>query len=116
MPRHPPECPFGHQIYVCGVGGCAKTCSTRGGVKQHIQRQHLNPAIHPRPFNPIKVVEDHQDYDFPDEVGPPGLEEPDTGAGPHLQVQNVSYHPLLDGAFNSVTQYEPLPLPCRNSM
>ena len=102
MPRCPPECPFGHRIYVCGVDGCTKSCSTWGGVKRHIKRWHLHSRIHPHPADPTETDEDYQDYDFPDGVDPPGLDEPNAGVGQHHQVRKVSYHPLLDGVYDLV--------------
>ncbi|KIM61542.1 hypothetical protein SCLCIDRAFT_25845 [Scleroderma citrinum Foug A] len=96
MPCRLPERPFGHRLYVCGINGCAKTCSTRGGVKRHIQKQHLPAGICPQLADRIEAAEADQYYDFND-VDLPWLDEPNTGAGQHPQGQNMSYHPLLDG-------------------
>ncbi|KIM59004.1 hypothetical protein SCLCIDRAFT_27590 [Scleroderma citrinum Foug A] len=101
MPCHLPERLFGHRLYVCGVNGCAKTCSTRGGVKRHIRKRHLPVGIRPHLADHIEAIEADQDYDF-DNVDPPWVDEPNTGAGQHPRGQNVSYHPLLDGTFNFV--------------
>ena len=77
-------------------------CSTWGGVKWHIQKQHLHSRIHPQPADPTEIDEEYQDYDFPDGVDLPGLDEPDAGVGQHPRVRKVSYHPLLDGAYDLV--------------
>jgi len=103
MPRRPPERPFGHRIYVCGVNGCTKTCSSRGGVKRHIQRRHLDPRIRPQlASDSAETHEAYQDYDFADGMDPPGLDEPIAGVGQRPRVRNTSYHPLLDGVYDSV--------------
>jgi len=99
MPRHPAEHPFGHRIYVCGVDGCTKACSTWGGVKRHIQRQHLHSRIRPQCPNPSETDEVYQDYDFPDDVDPHGLDEPNVGAGRRPQGRHTSFHPLLDSVY-----------------
>ena len=96
MPHCPPEHLFGHRLYVCGINGCTKTCSTRGGVKWH-----LPAGIHPQLANCIEAAEADQYYDFND-VDLPWLDEPNTGAGQHPQGRNMSYHPLLDGTFDFV--------------
>jgi len=46
--------------------------------------------------------EAYQDYDFADGMDPPGLDEPIAGVGQCPRVQNTSYHPLLDGVYDSV--------------
>jgi len=89
MPRRPPARPFGHRIYVCGV-------------KRHIQRHHLNARIRPQPSDPTEMDEVYQDYDFPDGVDPPGLDEANVGVAQCPRKQNVSYHPLLDSAYDFV--------------
>jgi len=102
MPRRPPVRPFNHRVYVCGVDGCTKTCSTRGGMKQHMQKRHLNRGIRPQPINPTEMEEAHQDYDFADGRDLPGPDEDNAGAGQCPRERKVSYHPLLDGMFVSV--------------
>ena len=102
MPRRPPARPFGHRVYVCGVDGCTKTCSTRGGMKQHMQKRHLNRRIRPQPFNPTETEEAYQDYDFADGVDLPGPHEDNAGAGQIPRERKVSYHPILDGTSVSI--------------
>jgi len=41
-----------------------------------------------------------QDYDFPDGTDLSGLDEPNAGVEQCPRVRNVSYHPLLDGAYD----------------
>ena len=99
MSRHPPEHLFAHRVYVCGVNGCTKTCSTQGGMKQHIQKWHLH-QIRPQPPDPFEVLEAYEDDRFTDGVDL-GLDEANTDAGQRSQEQKVSYHPILDGTLVS---------------
>ena len=52
-----------------------------GGMKQHIQKWHLNCEIRPQPPDPIKVLEAYEDYRFANGVELPWLDEANEGAG-----------------------------------
>ena len=45
MLRQQPNRPFNHSVYICGVEGCGKACTTRGGLKQHTLHVH-QPSCH----------------------------------------------------------------------
>ena len=94
MPQRQPNCPFNHPVYVCGFEGCRKACTTRGGLKQHMQSVH-QPSCHlRRPFNaepegpPFDYGDGFNDVQLPPE-DPEGVQRP--GA------RKVMHHPILDG-------------------
>ena len=72
------------------------------GVKRHIQQQHLHSRIRSQLSDPAEVDDIYRDYDFPDDMDPLGLDEPNARAGQHPRVWNINYHPLLDGGYDSV--------------
>ena len=97
-----PEHPFGHRIYVCGVNGCTKTCLTRW-----CEMAHTKAELQPWSSTGIRPYWDGwgrsrlllSRWHWSSWAG---------YAGQHPWVQKVNYHPLLDGAFNSVHQIKML--------
>jgi len=97
MPRRQPNRPFNHQVYICGVEGCGKACTTRGGLKQHTLRVHQPSHRLYQPFNYAEPEGLPFDYGGFDDIMQAAEDFQDLEGVPCPGARKVTHHPILDG-------------------
>ena len=98
MLHQQPNHPFNHSVYVCGVEGCGKACTTRGGLKQHTLRVH-QPSCRLHQLFDHAEPEGHAPFDYGgfDDIMQAAEDIQNLEGVQQPGARTVRHHPILDG-------------------